>query len=99
MLDPEGVYDAIRHFGTMGKIGNVHFRNTKGNLERFDEVYPDDGKLDMVKAIKVLEEVGYKGTITPAHTPRGTFDTDGYIVLAFQIGYLKGLLQFGLILQ
>ena len=47
----------------------------------------------MAKAIRVLDEAGYKGTITPDHGPRGTLDTDGYIVHAFQTGYLKGLLQ------
>ncbi len=93
MLDPEGVYDAIRHFGTMGKIGVVHFRNVKGSLERFDEVYPDEGKLDMFKAIELLKEVGYKNLIYPDHVPRGTGDTDGFIGNAFQIGYLKGVLQ------
>ncbi len=93
MLDTKGVCDAIRHFGTMGKIGHVHFRNVRGSLEKFDEVYPDEGKLDMLKALKTLNEAGYKGTISPDHGPRGTFDTDGYIVEAFQIGYLKGLLQ------
>ena len=93
MLEPEGVYDAIRHFGTKGKIGSVHFRNVRGNLEKFDEVYPDDGKLDMVEAIRVLHETGYKGTITPDHIPHGALDATGYIGLAFQIGYLKGLLQ------
>ena len=94
MLGPEGVYDAIKHFGRMGKIGTVHFRNIKGNLERFDEVYPDEGRLDMVKAIELLNEVGFKDTITLDHVPHGTFDTEPYYIgYAFQIGYLKGLLQ------
>jgi len=94
MLGPEGVYDAIRHFGRMNKIGTVHFRNIKGNLERFDEVYPDEGDLDMVKAIKLLKEVGYKDTITIDHVPHGMFDIEPYYIgNAFQIGYLKGLLQ------
>ena len=94
MLDPEGVYDAIRYFGTRGKIGYVDFRNIKGSLEKFDEVYPDEGKLNMFKAIKLLREVAYQDLIVTDHCPHGMADTEyGHAAHAFQIGYLKGLLQ------
>lgn len=94
ILDSDGVYDAIRHFGGKGKIGYVDFRNVKGTLEKFNEVYPDEGKLDMLKAIEILKKVGYRGYIVPDHAPHGTGDTEyGHIGHAFQIGYLKGLLQ------
>ncbi len=94
MLDDEGVDAAISYFGTRDKIGYVDFRNTRGSLEQFDEVYPDEGKLDMFRAIKRLDEAGYKGLIVTDHSPHGTADTEyGHVAHAFQIGYLKGLLQ------
>ena len=49
---------------------------------------------DMIKALKVLKEVGYDGIVQPDHAPHTTGDTEyGHISHAFQIGYLKGCLQ------
>jgi mannonate dehydratase len=94
MLDAPGVYRAIRHFGRQGRIGYVHFRGVRGTLEKFDEVFPDEGKLDMLKTLKVLKEVGYDGIVQPDHAPHTIGDTEyGHISHAFQIGYLKGILQ------
>jgi len=96
MLEPEDVYAAIRDFGGRGKISHVHFRNARGNLEKFDEVYPDEGKLDMLKTIKILKEVGYKGPIVPdIHPlPADHMIADAeYGNIGFHIGYIKGLLQ------
>lgn len=94
MLEPEDVYNAIRHFGAAKKIGYVHFRNVSGTREKFDEVYPDEGKLDMLKCIQLLKEVGYKDIIIPDHTPHGAGDTEyGHRGRAYAIGYMKGLMQ------
>ncbi len=94
MLGAEGVYSAIRHFGAEKKIGYVHFRTVSGTREKFDEVYPDDGKLDMLKCIQTLKEVGYKDIIIPDHTPHGAGDTEyGHRGRAYAIGYMKGLMQ------
>ena len=63
MMDNERVYEAIRHFGKESRISHVHFRGVRGTLEKFDEVFPDEGKLDMLQAVKVLKEVGFNGII------------------------------------
>ena len=94
MMEAEQVYEAIRHFGKDGHISRVHIRGVKGTLEKFDEVFPDEGKLDMPQAIKVLKEVGFDGIIEIDHAPRITGETEyGHMSHAFQIGYLKGILQ------
>ena len=75
-------------------MARVHFRGVRGTLEKFDEVFPDEGKLDMLQAVKVLKEVGFNGIIEIDHAPHPTGDTEyGHISHAFQIGYLKGILQ------
>jgi mannonate dehydratase len=94
ILEPDGVYEAITHFGAAKKIGYVHFRNVSGTRERFDEVYPDEGKLDMFKCIRLLTSVGYNDIIIPDHTPHGMGDTEyGHRGRAYAIGYMKGLMQ------
>jgi mannonate dehydratase len=94
MMETAAIYRAIRYFGTQGRIGYVHFRGVRGTLEKFDEVFPDEGSLDMVEAIKVFKESGYAGLIQPDHAPHTTGDSEyGHVSHAFQIGYLKGVLQ------
>ena len=50
MLEKPGeeIYDIIRYFGDRNKIFNVHFRNIKGGLLDFTEIFPDEGDIDML---------------------------------------------------
>jgi len=92
--DAEQVYDAIRYFGRRKRIFWVHFRNIRGGFLRFDEVFPDEGDVDMVKAIRTYKEVGYDGVLVPDHVPRSSLDTPhGHRARAFCLGYIKALIQ------
>jgi len=37
------------------------FSHIKGHFLNFQETFPDDGDVDMIKAIRVYKEVGYDG--------------------------------------
>ena len=65
----EEIFDVIRYFGERKKIFNVHFRNIKGGLGNFVEVFPDEGDINMIRALKVYKEVGYEYMIMPDHVP------------------------------
>lgn len=68
------IFDVIRHFGARGKIFNVHIRNIRGRRGDFVETFPDDGDIDMVRAIKTYRDVGYDGMLMPDHVPLLPFD-------------------------
>jgi mannonate dehydratase len=87
------IYDVIRYFGTRKKIFNVHFRNIRGHRNDFVETYPDEGDVDLVKAIKVYREVGYPYMLMPDHVPVATNDPEGLQSFAFCYGYIRGLIQ------
>ena len=89
----EEIYDLIRHFGQRKKIFNVHFRNIRGGRDRFQEVYPDEGDIDMPRVMRVLREVGYSGMVMPDHVPTHPGDRDGRQALAFAFGYIIALIQ------
>jgi mannonate dehydratase len=95
MLEKPGkeIYDVIRHFGKQGKIFNVHFRNIKGGRLHFSETFPDDGDVDMLKALRVYKEVGYDGMIMPDHAPEIEGDANRAQAFAFAFGYIQALLQ------
>ncbi|MEP6509367.1 MAG: mannonate dehydratase, partial [Gemmatimonadales bacterium] len=66
------VYEAIRHYGRQGKIAYVHFRNVRGKVPFYQEVFVDEGDLDMIRVVQSLREVGYDGVVIPDHTPEMT---------------------------
>jgi mannonate dehydratase len=89
----EEVYDVIRYFGRRGKIFNVHFRNIRGGFLSFQETFPDDGDVDMLRALRTYRDVGYEGMIMPDHVPVIEGDTGGQKAFAFAFGYIQALLQ------
>ncbi len=89
----EEIFDVIRYFGKRKKIFNVHFRNIRGKRDDFQEVYLDEGVIDMFRVLQVLKEVGYSGMVMPDHIPQHSDDRDGLQGLAFAFGYIKGQIQ------
>jgi mannonate dehydratase len=89
----EEIYDVIRYFGSRGKIFNVHFRNIKGGFLNFQESFPDDGDVDMLRALRVYQEVGYDGMIMPDHVPQIAGDAGQAQAFAFAFGYIQALIQ------
>ena len=68
------IFEVIRHFGARRKIFNVHVRNIRGTRGDFVETFPDDGDIDMVRAVKTYREVGYDGMLMPDHVPLLPFE-------------------------
>ncbi len=87
------IFDVIRYFGTRKKIFNVHFRNIRGGRNDFVEVFPDEGDVDFVKAIKVYKEIGYPYMLMPDHVPLAEADPNSLQSFAFCYGYIRGLIQ------
>jgi mannonate dehydratase len=94
--DPNAeIGDVIRFFGSRKKIFNVHFRNIKGHRGDFiAEMFPDEGSVDFVKALKAYREIGYDKALMPDHVPTVPGDPDASNEnFAFELGYIRGLIQ------
>lgn len=87
------IHDVIRKIGGMKKIFNIHFRNIRGKRDDFQEVYPDEGDMDMVEVAKTLWEVDYPYMLMPDHMPQHPDDPRGFQSFAYGFGYIKGILQ------
>jgi len=92
-MNPDTVLDAISRFARQGKIFYVHFRNIRGCVPAFDEVFIDDGQVDMLGAMRAYSEAGFDGVITPDHSPKVTGDSDGLKGRAFALGYMRAAMQ------
>ena len=57
-------------------------------------IFPDEGDIDMVAAVRAWNEVGFDGVIRIDHCPGVVGDTPhADRSFAFQVGYLRGLVQ------
>ena len=87
------VYEAIEQYGRQGKIAYVHFRNVRGKVPSYQEVFVDEGDLDMIRAIVTLKSVGYDGVIIPDHTPEMSCDAPWHAGMAYALGYIRAAMQ------
>src|SRR5262245_43176628 len=87
------IHDVIRYFGERKKILNIHFRNIVGHRDDFQEVYLDNGDMDMLQVARTLHEVGYQYMLMPDHVPRHADDPNGRQAFAFAYGYIKSILH------
>jgi mannonate dehydratase len=89
----EEVPNILRYFGERKKIHLIHFRNIVGGQHRFQEVYPDEGDMDMFVLAQTLKEVGYPHMMVPDHAPQ--HDALGHFeqAFAYQFGYIKSTIQ------
>lgn len=89
----EEIFDVIRYFGERKKIFNVHFRNIKGGFLDFVEVFPDEGDIDMLEAIRVYRDVGYEYMLMPDHVPGLAGGNARRVGFAYCYGYINAALQ------
>jgi mannonate dehydratase len=83
----------IEEFARTGRIFMVHFRNIRGGYLDFEEVFPDEGDVDMLEALKAYQRGGYTGPLCPDHVPFSELDEGRERFMAFALGYTRGLLQ------
>ena len=88
------VYGAIQEMAEKNKIVFVHFRNVRGALPSFQEVYLDEGDVDMYRAMTVYRDAGFRGPFMMDHTPGfPKSDVTFWAGKAYANGYIKALIQ------
>ena len=87
------ISEAVRYFGSRGKLFGMEFRNIKGGFLNFQETFPDDGDVNMLEVLGVYRQVGYDGMVMPDHVPRIEGDQGSRQAFAFAWGYIKSLID------
>ncbi len=87
------VYDAIREMGRKNKIVFVHFRNVRGVLPSFQEVFLDEGGVNMARAMEAYRDVGFNGPFLMDHTPQLPQKGAERAGRAYAVGMIRGLIQ------
>lgn len=89
----EGVYDAIAEMAGARRIAWVHFRNVRGRLPRFEEVFIDEGQIDMRRAMTLYRDRGFAGPYMMDHTPHLPGPGNDLAGRPYAIGYIRALIQ------
>ena len=87
--------EAIRLFGGRQKIFTARLGNPGGRgREEGHAPFPDDGDMEMVRALQAYMEVGFDGPLLPCRSPGVVGDTAwGHKGHAYSTGYLRAMLQ------
>ena len=87
------VYEAVDRYSKQGAIGYVHFRNVRGKVPSYHEVFVDEGDVDMIKALRIYHRNGYDGVMIPDHTPQMTCAASWHAGMAYALGYMRAAIQ------
>lgn len=87
------LYDSLSYHAENDNIAYIHFRNVKGKVPDYQEVFVDEGDIDMLKVLKILKRHKYQGMIIPDHTPEMSCAAPWHSGKAYALGYMKGLLD------
>jgi mannonate dehydratase len=87
------VYEATEQFARAGRIAYVHFRNVRGKVPLYQEVFVDEGDIDMLRVVQILHEANYDGVLIPDHTPEMTCAAPWHAGMAYALGYIRCALQ------
>ncbi|GAB5553582.1 MAG: mannonate dehydratase [Saprospiraceae bacterium] len=83
------VYAATDAYSKQDRIAYIHFRNVIGKVPNYQEVFVDEGDIDMYKILKILKQNNFQGVLIPDHTPQMTCDGPWYAGMAYAMGFMK----------
>lgn len=88
-MEKGNIYESIEQYGRQKRISYIHFRNVKGKVPCYDEVFIDEGDIDMLRVLKQLDQLGFDGVLVPDHTPLLDCGAPWDAGMAFALGYMK----------
>jgi mannonate dehydratase len=82
------VYSAVDQYSRQGKIAYLHLRNVVGKVPHYRETFIDEGDVDMLRILSILQRNGFDGVIIPDHTPQMTCSAPWHAGMAHTLGYM-----------
>ncbi len=87
------VHEAIDRYAAQNALAYIHFRNVRGKVPNYHEVFVDEGDIDMFRVLQILRKHSYDGVLIPDHTPLMTCPGSWYAGMAYAMGWMKAALQ------
>jgi mannonate dehydratase len=87
------VYQAVDQYSRQHKLAYVHFRNVTGKVPHYRETFIDEGDLDMIRVLQILQKNQYDGVLIPDHTPQMLCGAPWHAGMSYALGYLRAALD------
>lgn len=86
------VYETVDHASREGRIAYVHLRNVVGKVPRYRETFIDEGDVDMIRILAILQRNAFDGVIIPDHAPQMSCAAPWHAGMAHTIGFVLAAL-------
>jgi mannonate dehydratase len=83
------IYDVVDKYTAQGKVAYIHFRNVRGKVPHYDEVFLDEGDMDMIRIMRILLRNRFDGVLIPDHTPAMSCAAPWHAGMAYALGYMR----------
>lgn len=93
MESDKPIYDYLDSYLKQDRVSYIHFRNVKGKVPCYDEVFVDEGDIDMFRVLRQLNDSSFDGVLIPDHTPLMTCDAPWHAGMAYALGYMRAAFQ------
>jgi mannonate dehydratase len=87
------VYQAVEQYSRQHKLAYVHFRNVHGKVPFYRETFVDDGDIDMLRVLRILQQNHFDGVLIPDHTPQMACAAPWHAGMAYALGYMRAAIQ------
>jgi mannonate dehydratase len=87
------VYETVERYASRNRVGYVHFRNVRGKVPRYRETFVDDGDIDMLRVVRILENQGFRGVLIPDHTPQLSCEAPWHAGMAYAMGWMRAAME------
>lgn len=92
MDDGSDIYAVVDQYSRTDRICYVHFRNVRGKVPYYDEMFVDDGDVNMAEVMRVLKRNDYEGVVIPDHTPAMSCSAPWHAGKAYALGWMRATL-------
>lgn len=83
------LYDVVDRYSRQQRVAYIHFRNVSGKVPHYHETFIDDGDIDMLRIISILNRNGYDGVMIPDHSPQMTCAAPWHAGMAHTLGFMR----------
>lgn len=87
-MTEDNIYDAIDSYSRQNKIAYIHLRNVEGKVPHYRETFIDEGEVDMLRILAILQRNHFDGVMIPDHTPQMTCAAPWHAGMAHTLGYM-----------
>lgn len=87
------VYAAVDTYSRQNKLAYVHLRNVRDKVPFYKETFIDDGEVDVLRVLRILNKNHFTGVIIPDHAPQMSCAAPWHAGMAYALGYLQAGLK------